>query len=100
MSSAKLPQQLDWPTASIRWSTILGPIIDNPLTKGNIIKDIQLKVGVNVINHKLGRPLLGWYTTRVRSAVQLYDEQQTNAMPNLTLILVSDAIAVIDLAVF
>lgn len=99
--SSKLPQQLDVNMMANRWATIIDPIIANPLNNGLILKNISLKTGNNVINHKLGRKLQGWYTVRVRNnAVTLYDTQDANQTPQLTLSLNASADCVIDLAVF
>lgn len=95
-----LPQKQPLELMQTTWASQLDPIIANPLVKGNILQKISLVSGVNVINHKLGRKLQGWYTSRVRAAVQLYDTQDSNQTPDLTLVLVADAPAVIDLVVF
>lgn len=83
-----------------QWAQQIDPLISNPITKGNVLQSISLIAGTNVINHKLGRKLQGWYTTRVRAAVQIYDQQDSNQTPNLTLVLIADAPSIIDLAVF
>lgn len=99
--SSKLPQQLSWELASNRWSSMIDPVIANPIVNGLILKSIPLKAGSNVINHKLGRKLQGWYTVRIRNnAVTLYDTQDSNQTPNLTLNLNASVDCVIDLAVF
>jgi hypothetical protein len=95
-----LPQQLELPQMQTTWAQALNPVIANPIVKGLILEQVQLVTGTNVINHKLGRKLQGWYTTRVRSAVSLYDQQDTNQTPELTLIIVASAPATINLAVF
>lgn len=95
-----LPQKLNLPMMQTKWAQELDPIISNELLQGNILSNISLVTGTNVINHKLGRNLLGWYTTRVRAAVTLYDQQDTNQTPNLTLVLIASAPAIVDLAVF
>lgn len=101
MANSKLPQQLDWDMAQNRWATIIEPFLDRPANNSNILKNIDIQIGVNIINHKLGRKLQGWQVTRMRNAfAQLYDEQDTNAFPNRTLILFSSAVTNIDLEVF
>jgi len=97
---AALPQELPWHMADNRWASILNPIVANPANNSIILKNIELSVGTNVINHKLGRNLQGWQIIRKRASADIYDTQDTNQMPNLTLTLVSDAIVTIDLAVF
>jgi hypothetical protein len=82
------------------WAQQINPILENPLVKGLILPNIALAIGTNVINHKLGRKLQGYYITRKRAAAQIYDQQDSNQTPQLTLVLVSDAVVTIDLAVF
>jgi ABC-type cobalamin transport system ATPase subunit len=62
--------------------------------------EIDLVVGQNIIDHKLGRALQGWTVTRKRAAASIYDLQDTNPHPSRTLILFSDAVVTIDLSVF
>lgn len=79
---------------------VLNQLTPNPLLSGNLLQGVALVTGTNIINHLLGRNLIGWYTTRVRGACQLYDTQDTNLTPNLTLVIESDADVTVDLAVF
>ena len=95
-----LPLQLSWDKASTRWSSILNPVINNPLATPTILSNVSLVAGKNVINHRLGQPLTGWIPTRVRSAATFYDDQSNNQTPQLTLILYASAACVVDLAVF
>lgn len=95
-----LPQKLTWPDASTKWATQLDPIISNSTINNIVLKQVSLVAGTNVINHKLGRALQGWETSRVRGPATIYDQQDSNQTPNLTLVLVSDAAVVIDLVVF
>lgn len=78
----------------------LNPLTNQPLNSGNILTSVTLVTGANSINHKLGRPLVGWFVTRIRASATLYDTQDTNKTPNLTLNLVSSANVVVDLFVF
>lgn len=95
-----LPQKLNLDIMQTTWAQQLNPIIENPLIKGLILPNITVSIGNNVINHKLGRKLQGWYIVRKRAAAEIYDQQDSNQTPQLTLNLVSDATAIIDLAVF
>ena len=96
----KLPQQLSLDMTTNRWASLIEPFLNNPANNSLILKQISLTAGPNTINHKLGRKLSGWKTTRVRSAVTLYDDQDSNQAPQLTLILVASAPCVVDLEVF
>lgn len=95
-----LPQKLNLTDMQTRWATELNPVISNPLTNSIILQSVVLKTGSNVINHKLGRKLAGWIPTRVRALANLYDTQDSNQTPQLTLVLVSSADVTIDLVVF
>lgn len=68
-----------------QWSRILNPLLSNPTNNCSILKNISLVNGPNVINHLLGRPLQGWSIVRLREPVIIYDTQDTNQSPELTL---------------
>ncbi len=96
----KLPQGLPQVQQENTWATIIEPFLNNPPNNSLILPNISLTAGSNVINHRLGRKLSGWKTTRVRANVTLYDTQDDNQTPQLTLVLVASAPAVIDVEVF
>jgi hypothetical protein len=95
-----LPQNIPWDKASTTWASELNPIINNPTIQTNLIKNISLTSGANIINHGLGRKLQGWYPVRVRSSATFYDTQDSNQTPQLTLTLNSSANVIVDLVVF
>lgn len=83
------------------WSTQLNPVIMNPIVNGLQLTGISLVVGSNVVNHKLGRKLQGWIVTRMADGfTQLYDTQNSNRNPELTLTLNSSAAITVDLWVY
>jgi len=82
------------------WASLLDPLLDNPITKGLILENVQLVSGTNTINHKLGRKLKGWWIVRQRSAANIYDTQDTNPTPAVNLKLTSDANVSVDILVF
>lgn len=83
-----------------QWKSQLDPVIADPSNNSIILKNISLVIGTNTINTRLGRTLQGWKIVRQRSPGAIYDNQDTNQTPNLTLILISDAIVSIDLEIF
>jgi len=83
-----------------KWSSILNPIISNPAISSSILSNVQLVNGTNTINHLLGRTLQGWKIVRLRGAATIYDQQDTNSMKNLTLVLVSNSQVSCDIEVF
>lgn len=83
-----------------RWASIINPLLTNPLVNGIILKSVSLTIGSNQINHLLGRKLQGWCLTRKRASADIYDTQDSNSMPELTLSLVSDAQVIVDIYVY
>lgn len=95
-----LPQKLSWDIAQTQWAQQLNPVIANPTINNLILKNVSLTAGTNVINHMLSRNLQGWKPVRVRASATLYDLQDSNQTPQLTLVLVASASVVVDLEVF
>lgn len=83
-----------------QWATQLNPVLANPANNSLILKSITLQVGSNIVNHKLGRKLQGWTLVRKRAAGEIYDTQDSNQTPQLTLLLVSDSVVTVDIEVF
>lgn len=83
-----------------RWASILNPVLSNELLNGQVLSNVELISGVNVINHKLGRPLQGWLLVRQRAAGTVYDNQDSATFPTLNLVLVSSAPMSVDIYVF
>ena len=78
----------------------LNPVLGNQILQGQLLQSVSLATGLNTINHKLGRDLVGWFITRLRANSIVWDSQDTNQSSNLTLILNASAPVVIDLWVF
>jgi len=97
---SSLPQKLPWDKASTVWSTILTPTIQSPIVNGNLLTNQALINGVTVINHKLGRELQGWIIVGADGIADVYDNQASNPIPNLTLSLTSNAAVTVSLWVF
>lgn len=97
---SKLPQKLNIDAMQNRWATMIDPIISNPTNSTSILKNVSLKAGTNVINHRLGAPLQGWVPCRVRANATIYDAQDSNQTPQLTLVLIASAPVVVDLEVW
>jgi hypothetical protein len=81
-------------------SKVVNPLTTVPLNSGFILESIPLTTGANSVNHLLGRALVGWFIVRQRSAATVYDTQDTNPTPTLTLNLVSSADVSVDIFVF
>lgn len=97
----KLPQKLQLDQMQSQWAAAINPVLVNPLNNANILKNQSLVSGPNVINHRLGASLQGWSIVRMRGvAASIYDTQDTNQTPQLTLNLNSSTAVVVDLMVF
>jgi hypothetical protein len=83
-----------------QWAKEINPLLNNPVSNGVLLKSVVLASGDNTINHTLGRNLQGWVLVRVRAAATIYDKQDTNKMPELTLVLNASAAVTVDLYVF
>ncbi len=82
------------------WATQIDPVLNNPSIKSIILKNVTLLSGSNTISHKLGRKLQGWRIVRLRGPAAIYDTQDSNKNPTLTLLLTSDNPVSCDLEVF
>jgi hypothetical protein len=96
----QLPYGLSLQMLQTRWRSILNPLLANPTNNASILKNVSLKTGTNTVNTLLGQKLQGWSIVRQRGAASIYDQQDSNQSPELTLILVSSANVSVDLAVF
>lgn len=95
-----LPRGLTLEMMQTKWSAILNALLSNPSVNSLILPNVSLLTGANVINHTLGRKLRGWRIVRLRALVTIYDTQDLNTMPDLTLLLTSSGNVTVDLEVF
>ena len=96
----QLPYLTDLSQMATKWRSILNPFLSNPSLQSVILPNIVLVEGANIINHTLGRVLTGWRPVRVRASATLYDTQDSNPTPDLTLMLTASAGVTLDLEVF
>ena len=81
-----------------RYRSLINPVLDNPLLKGNLIDGVVLTIGsTNVLNHKLSRNQLGYIITDQNATARIYRAAPLNEK---TLTLASDAAVTISLLVF
>lgn len=92
-----LPQGLTLPQLSTKWASILNVLLANPQLNRSVLQNQVLASGRNVVNHKLGRPLQGWNTSRIRASATFYDAQDSNLTPDLTLVIFSSAPVTVDI---
>lgn len=95
-----LPQKLSLEQTQTTWAAQIQPVLNKPWNSGILLENVVLASGANVVSHRLGRKLVGWIPTRVRADATLFDTQDTNPTPGLTLQLTSSAAVTVDLIVF
>jgi hypothetical protein len=92
-----LPQKLPLDLMQTRWASILNPLIANALNDIQILSNVALIDGTNVLNHSLGRPQQGWFLTDIQGASIIYRSAPFNST---TLTLVSSAAVTVSIGVF
>lgn len=80
-----------------RWKSIIDPLLSTPYLNGLVIRDVELQIGTNAVNHLLGRVQQGWVITDVNGGAQIY---RSKAFNDKALWLVSDAAVTINLWVY
>lgn len=90
----------DFNLMQTKWASQLNPVLNNPATNSIILENVVLINGTTVVNHLLGRALQGWKIVRQRGPANIYDDQDSNQKPQLTLVLISDALVSVNLEVF
>jgi hypothetical protein len=93
----QLPQSLPWDLASFKWSSILNPLLANPLNQVIIVKNVFLKNGSTTFNHGLGRTPQGWFLVDINGSANVYRGASFN---ELTLTLISSAAVTASIGVF
>lgn len=90
----------DWSLLQTNWSALLDPLLGRRQNQSNVLSDIDLAIGLNTVNHKLGRKLQGWKIVLQDAHASIYDAQNTNQTTELTLELISDAVTTVSIEVF
>lgn len=78
----------------------VDPVLQNKIVDGSLVQNVVLATGSNVVNHLLGRNLIGWIITRRNGVATVYDTQSTNPIPNKTLLLTASAGLTVDIYCF
>ena len=92
-----LPQKLPYELMLTKWASELNPVLANDLIQGILLKGTKLSIGSNVINHLLGRTMVGWYVVDQDAAASIYRSAPLN---DQTLTLTSNAVTTVNLWVF
>lgn len=80
-----------------KWKSILDALLGQEILDGNLLTNVALINGATVINHKLGRKMIGWMIVDQDSLASIYRSKPKN---DTTLTLTSSAICNISLWVF
>jgi hypothetical protein len=92
-----LSSKLPWEKANPLWAQVLSPIINAPLNNVQIISNYSFKTGKNVLNHGLGKLMLGWFILDPQGLGTLY---RSAPFTTTTLTLTSSADFTASLGVF
>jgi hypothetical protein len=94
-----LPLNLNLSAMQTRWKALLDPFLENQSNSASVLTNVSLINGTNVINHKLGRVMQGWFITDQQGVASIY-RPNTAPFNNLTLTLISSAAVTVNLGVF
>lgn len=95
-----LPLKLPLDQMQTRWKSALDPVLSSLLLQGQLLQNVSLVAGDNILNTGLGRKLLGWIVVGKSATADIYDKQATNPNPQQTLILSTPAPVTVSLWVF
>lgn len=94
-----LPKKQPWATAQDTWASQINPVLANLLVQGQLLRNIHLAVGDNLIAHKLGRQPQSYFICAPKGPGVVYQTAH-QANPAVTLTLTSDSELLTDLWVF
>lgn len=97
---ANLPQNQTLAQLQSKWPAQLNPVLANLLVNGQLLSNITLINGTTVVNHKLGRPILGWFITSPQGPFGNVYQTSYQPNPSLTISLTNNASLITDLWVF
>lgn len=87
-----------WEISNQLWSQILSPVINNPITQGQLMSGIALVSGTpKTLNHSLGRMMKGWFVVDNTTNSNVW---RTQALNTQTLTLQASASTTISIWVF
>lgn len=102
--SAQLPRIQSKDETFNRWQVqaqkVLQAALSNPVNSSILLTNIALVTGSNSVSHKLNKPLTGWVIVRKRAVSDIFDTQDSNPTPSLTLLLTASANVTVDILVY
>lgn len=79
----------------------ITPLVDKTQNDSQVLTNINLIQGQNnIINHTLARSLIGYYIILKSAQADIWDTQQNNLSPDLTLWLSTSSDVLVNLIVF
>lgn len=75
----QLPIKIPYDLMLTKWSSILNPVIANPLNDVSFLKNIALATGNNTVPHLLARMQEGWFITDINAAATIYRYKPLNS---------------------
>lgn len=95
--SQPLPTGRDWDLVDDQWANILNPIVTSPFNNSILIMGLKLLAGKNIINHGLGKLMIGWSLVDINGPATIYRSSPLN---DKTIALTSTIAVTINLEVF
>lgn len=92
-----LPLKLDWDKAQTQWKSQLDPVLSSPFNGMNILPNVALTTGANVVNHLLGRLPQGWIVLDNQGTATVY---RSAPYTSTTLTLTASGATTITIGVF
>ncbi len=92
-----LPLNLPLDQMQTKWKSQIDPLISSPLSGFQILNNVNLINGVTVVNHLLGRIMMGWFIIDIDAAATIY---RSAPFSTTTLTLTSNAACKVNLGVF
>ena|ERR1043165_2183268 len=78
----------------------VAEVIRSPILNGRLIDSVALSTTVTKVEHKLGRPIRGYWVVRNNAGAVLQDNLDSESQPELYLPLIADLSCTVYLWVF
>lgn len=82
------------------WPRLLDPLLDSPIATPIILQEVVLTAGKNVIDHRLGKDLVGYISIGNNGPTTLWSDQANNPLPSKNLWLMASSGVTVNLLVF
>ena len=92
-----ISSKLKWESMNPILAGVLNPVLANPTNNIQILENVTLRLGVNIINHKLGTMMNGWFIADIQGSSVIFRSAPFNS---LTLVLTASAPVTCNIGVF